>query len=1020
MKITTLAYVVFFCVLSVLPPEPVWAQAPGLIWNLNLGGRVFAVDQNNLYANAGGTVFTLDKNGVPLQTNSICPVWGWARRDDTGNFYFGGSFDGTQNFGGITLVGGWTNFLGHYSPGYPTCFLAKYSSSGALQWVTSFGSQAQVNKLTDFILDLAGGFYAGYDASNGGLFVAHLGATGSFDWAGSLPGTEIEGHLAVRLGSVTSSNCCALYVRSNSRDALMKRLDRSGNATGLGQYPLLWHSTMYTNSTVVGDDLAQPLQVGECYDHCGTQWLRKCAPGTDLYDAPIATNAEWLLARDVQGNIFVGGTNGLLAKYTDAGGLIWSNVFSQPCVAMVVDPAGNRFVSFNNGVVGRLQDDTTPQPPAIANDPQSQTVFAGDNAALNVTAVGTAPLSYQWRMNGTAVPGATLSALQFSPVAPSDAGTYSVVVTNAVGAVTSAPALLRVKSVELYIGSQMLTNGSYVFASPPTLTIRSAFTNGSSYYTLDGSTPSQSSIPYTGPFVLEHNAIVRAIGYSFGPTQSEEADTVTATVYSQHTLTVTISGDGSVLLNPPGGVYANTNTVTATAVPGLGSSFLFWLEDASGSSPSVNLSMEYDRSIIAVFGTNAPGGAAPGLLWATNIGATLFAIDSQTNLYANTGGTVFTLSGNGAVLQTNTVCPLPGIARRDSAGNFYFAGAFDGTQNFGGITLVGGWTNNAGHYSPGYPTCFLAKYSSNGTLQWVTSFGPQAYSNTVTDVAIDPAGGFYAAYRRAVGGLGVGARVAHLNMSGIEDWTWAEPGTDSFPDLYVLKLGALTTSNCAVLTLRKIDAVMSRIDRTGAAGNIGQYPLRGSDPLVANAIPVADNFGNVFQAGQCYEASPPCTAQWLRKATDNADVWKREVDPAVQWVLGRDVESTIYVAGTNGTFARYSNNGDLVWSNNFGQVCVTMLRDASDNRFVAFADGTVARLGSENTQTAFSIGGNGHAQPGLSLTSPVQDVWQIQASSNLISWWILGTVTNGSGTLQFADPLSKKASLRFYRAVPLP
>src|SRR5688572_12119094 len=56
---------------------------------------------------------------------------------------------------------------------------------------------------------------------------------------------------------------------------------------------------------------------------------------------------------------------------------------------------------------------------------------------------------------------------------------------------------------------------------------------------------------------------------------------------------------------------------------------------------------------------------APGLLWSTNIGARLFAVDSQTNAYANAGGTVIVLTGNGVPLQTNSVCPRPGLALRD-------------------------------------------------------------------------------------------------------------------------------------------------------------------------------------------------------------------------------------------------------------------------------------------------------------------------------------------------------------------
>ena len=66
---------------------------------------------------------------------------------------------------------------------------------------------------------------------------------------------------------------------------------------------------------------------------------------------------------------------------------------------------------------------------------------------------------------------------------------------------------------------------------------------------------------------------------------------------------------------------------------------------------------------------------APGLLWTTNIGARVFALDSQTNVYANVGGTVIQLSATGVPLQTNAICPIPGLAQRDSSGNYYYAGS---------------------------------------------------------------------------------------------------------------------------------------------------------------------------------------------------------------------------------------------------------------------------------------------------------------------------------------------------------
>src|SRR5258706_575197 len=68
---------------------------------------------------------------------------------------------------------------------------------------------------------------------------------------------------------------------------------------------------------------------------------------------------------------------------------------------------------------------------------------------------------------------------------------------------------------------------------------------------------------------------------------------------------------------------------------------------------------------------------APNLMWTTNIGARVFAVDDQTNVYANAGGSVIKLNGSGLSLQTNNICPLPGIARLDAAGNYLFAGSFD-------------------------------------------------------------------------------------------------------------------------------------------------------------------------------------------------------------------------------------------------------------------------------------------------------------------------------------------------------
>jgi hypothetical protein len=61
-----------------------------------------------------------------------------------------------------------------------------------------------------------------------------------------------------------------------------------------------------------------------------------------------------------------------------------------------------------------------------------------------VLATGVLPISYQWLLGNVALTGQTNPVLSFAQAAATDAGTYSVVVTNAYLAVTSAPATLAV------------------------------------------------------------------------------------------------------------------------------------------------------------------------------------------------------------------------------------------------------------------------------------------------------------------------------------------------------------------------------------------------------------------------------------------------------------------------------------------------------------------------------------------------------------------------------------------------
>ncbi|MFM8337383.1 MAG: immunoglobulin domain-containing protein, partial [Opitutaceae bacterium] len=80
--------------------------------------------------------------------------------------------------------------------------------------------------------------------------------------------------------------------------------------------------------------------------------------------------------------------------------------------------------------------------PVITTQPASQSVAAGGSATLSVVATGTAPLAYQWRKDGAAIAGATRDSYALSSFTAAAAGSYSVVVSNSAGSVTSSPAVV--------------------------------------------------------------------------------------------------------------------------------------------------------------------------------------------------------------------------------------------------------------------------------------------------------------------------------------------------------------------------------------------------------------------------------------------------------------------------------------------------------------------------------------------------------------------------------------------------
>jgi hypothetical protein len=112
-------------------------------------------------------------------------------------------------------------------------------------------------------------------------------------------------------------------------------------------------------------------------------------------------------------------------------------------------------------------------PPSITTQPVSRTVSVGQTAAFSVAATGTAPFSYQWFKNTTAISGATSSSYTTPATTASDSGTlFKAIITNSVGSVTSAGATLTVSAAatsSLTVNPSSLTFGTIAIGANSTI-----------------------------------------------------------------------------------------------------------------------------------------------------------------------------------------------------------------------------------------------------------------------------------------------------------------------------------------------------------------------------------------------------------------------------------------------------------------------------------------------------------------------------------------------------------------------
>jgi hypothetical protein len=93
---------------------------------------------------------------------------------------------------------------------------------------------------------------------------------------------------------------------------------------------------------------------------------------------------------------------------------------------------------------GGARTGTAVDDPRVVTQPVGGLAITGESLTLNVLTDGTQPITYQWERNGSALPGATTSSLDLPDIELTDAGNYTVLVSNSKGSVRSAVATIEV------------------------------------------------------------------------------------------------------------------------------------------------------------------------------------------------------------------------------------------------------------------------------------------------------------------------------------------------------------------------------------------------------------------------------------------------------------------------------------------------------------------------------------------------------------------------------------------------
>jgi len=184
---------------------------------------------------------------------------------------------------------------------------------------------------------------------------------------------------------------------------------------------------------------------------------------------------------------------------------------------------------------------------ASGNYPGTQTVSISDataGATVYYTTNGTAPTTASTPYSG-AITVSTTETIEAIAVAPNYTQSASAFATYTIG------------SSEPQVATPVITPGSGTYTGIQTVTMTDSTAGAKIYYTTNGTSPTKSSIPYTGPFTVSASDGIKAAAIETGYAGSADA----TAIYTIRVPPTTFS--------PPAGKYTEAEQVAITdSIPG--------------------------------------------------------------------------------------------------------------------------------------------------------------------------------------------------------------------------------------------------------------------------------------------------------------------------------------------------------------------------------------------------------------------------------------------------------------------